>query len=326
MLSIKKCYSQFVIYGFVDVYSEMTPDENNQSSYSSEDGKEKRQDRPGSYEPSEYRPAHDKTPDKDERGRVYLPHYRERLEKAIIADPKKAWEMCTSDKYYAMVRRQAIDALSRSPLYKDNTNLKAFQEMGEKALNDLFVKGVSVVDQYGLALTVDLIIEAWRMDSQQQFLLMAEDRYIEMLKVLEKQAIDPIELTIAKEAIGSISDLVEYERNNAQQYLPIIDRFIELVDKYELIKALADENGLKPSISALFLALSNNMTLRNHLLRGFAKELSRFILEHFDELSEEEKYVLALYPRVLQSLWQLSKPRNQEKMAGKGQEEDLNTE
>ena len=299
----------------------MTRDENNQPSYSSEDRKEgKSKQEP--YSPSKYDPNPSKTPEKDERGRVYLPHYRERLEKTIITDPKKAWELCVSDKYYAMVRRQAIDSLSRSPLYKDNANLKEFQEMGEKALKDLFIKGVSIADQYGLVLTVDLIIEAWRLDSQQQFLLMAEERYLEMLKVLESRAIDPIELTVAKEAIGSISDLVEYEKNNAQQYLPIVDQFIELVEKHELIKALADKNGLRPSISALFLALSNNMTLRNHLLKGLANRLASFILEHFDELSEEDKYVLALYPRVLQSLWQLSALTTRENTEKEGQEEN----
>ncbi len=289
----------------------MTPNENDQPSYSSEDRKEEKS-KQGPYSHSKYDPNLGKPPEKDERGRVYLPHYRERLEKTIITDPKKAWELCVSDKYYAMVRRQAIDSLSRSPLYKDNANLKEFQEMGEKALKDLFIKGVSIADQYGLVLTVDLIIEAWRLDSQQQFLLMVEDRYIEMLKVLEKRAMDPIELTVAKEAISSISDLAEYEKNNAQQYLPILDHFIDLVEKHEIFKDLADESGLKPSISALFLALSNNMTLRNHLLKGLAKSLSSFILEHFDELPEEDKYVLALYPRVLQSLWHLQKQEDKE--------------
>ena len=243
-------------------------------------------------------------PKKDERGRVYLPYYKEELEKLIVTDPEKAWENCKKDKYFAMVRRQAIESLKKSPLYKNNENLKKFIEYGEQALKELFVKGISVVDEYGLAMTVDLIIEAWRLDyQQQQALLFPNDRYIQMLTHLEKMAFGPIESTIVKEALKSIEDVVGYEHKIAKKHYEIVDDLVNMVFDAKIFEKLCEKYGRTETMTSLFLTFAGNKDLRHRLLRGMSLKLADFILNEFDSLPEKDKYVVALYPRVLSTLW-----------------------
>jgi len=266
-----------------------------------------------------------KPPEKDERGRVYLPYYKERLKKMIVKDPQKAWEMCKEDKYYAMVRRQALESLLSSPVFKENKNLKEFDMMGKAARDELLVKGISVMDNLGFALTVDLILEAWREDHQNQVNYFFGDRYVEMLTKMEKLAEDNIEETIVKDALKSISDIISYEKKVAKEHYEIIDRFIALIEENKILDKLSEEKGLFETIQAMFLTLSGNNELKLAFMGGLSKALSDFIQRHFDELEEKDKYIIALYPRVLSSLWtftiltneELEKEKEQQKLEKK---------
>lgn len=210
----------------------------------------------------------------------------------IEDDPKKAIELLEQDPKFVFILSKVRRELPES------AKTEEFQKLFEKKLDGLFdVKEKVKVE--GLALTIELLIEKWRQDFQKNSLTSYHELILDTIEEIRSN-IDLEDLSIEGKIVAEmvadfqnrVLQIQQYERRKSREVFEVMER---LFDKFvEEALAIPSDRKTIPREWAGLLTVANLSPATTIEFRAkFSEILLNRLKEKFEELSEDQKYLIA---------------------------------
>lgn len=245
-----------------------------------------------------------------------LPAILEELMDKILIDADIAWIYLKQNPIAVVALSKAkIELAKKEKSIEEDYNYKQFFKKFDNQANQIY--GVSrIIDEQGLALTTELLVEIWRKNNQEVKIQSINKHLLKNLLEIHDQTLkleNTPENRVIREmvfdSLKRISDLDEYEKKKANDNWSVISTLIkEVVEK-------SFKEPPKDDIPRVWMAWFGLSTLNNTNAEEYRSGIASLVLEQikaiFPDLEENLKFKIAPWILALEKIIQ-TQSKNEE--------------